>query len=256
MAANSCSDGLTQASESLVALTIIMKRMVHVSFGSGRPFSRFWAGSTVTSNERPRNRHGPNNFFLWLFGVALAALFARAFGERGLQLGDAPLEALVLLAGLLRHGLDRFEFLALHHVEVAQHPLGLGADHALDLLAHALCRAGSVGDELAELVEEPASGLCHGGPVSISRASEHDYGMTLAPAQPGERPCPALTGWRRRSRVARSCQWIAPAMDLLVIPYPVIDPVALEIGPVSIRWYGLAYMAGILLGWLYGRYLV
>jgi phosphatidylglycerol:prolipoprotein diacylglycerol transferase len=45
-------------------------------------------------------------------------------------------------------------------------------------------------------------------------------------------------------------------MDLLVIPYPLIDPVALEIGPVSIRWYGLAYMAGILLGWLYGRYLV
>ena len=27
-------------------------------------------------------------------------------------------------------------------------------------------------------------------------------------------------------------------------------------GPVSVRWYGLAYMAGILLGWLYGRYLV
>ena len=41
-------------------------------------------------------------------------------------------------------------------------------------------------------------------------------------------------------------------MDLLVIPYPVIDPVALQIGPVSVRWYGLAYMAGILLGWLYG----
>jgi len=45
-------------------------------------------------------------------------------------------------------------------------------------------------------------------------------------------------------------------MDLLVIPYPLIDPVALAIGPVSIRWYGLAYMAGILLGWLYARRLV
>jgi phosphatidylglycerol:prolipoprotein diacylglycerol transferase len=45
-------------------------------------------------------------------------------------------------------------------------------------------------------------------------------------------------------------------MDLLVIPYPIIDPVALEIGPIAIRWYGLAYMAGILLGWLYGRRLV
>jgi len=45
-------------------------------------------------------------------------------------------------------------------------------------------------------------------------------------------------------------------MDLLVIPYPMIDPVALQIGPVSVRWYGLAYMAGILLGWLYARRLV
>ncbi|MET0347619.1 MAG: prolipoprotein diacylglyceryl transferase family protein, partial [Methyloceanibacter sp.] len=45
-------------------------------------------------------------------------------------------------------------------------------------------------------------------------------------------------------------------MQLLVIPYPVVDPVAIAFGPLAIRWYGLAYMAGILLGWLYGRYLV
>ena len=45
-------------------------------------------------------------------------------------------------------------------------------------------------------------------------------------------------------------------MELLVIPYPVIDPIAIELGPVAVRWYGLAYMAGILLGWLYGRRLV
>lgn len=45
-------------------------------------------------------------------------------------------------------------------------------------------------------------------------------------------------------------------MPFFVIPYPVIDPVAIEIGPLAIRWYGLAYMAGILLGWLYGRYLI
>jgi phosphatidylglycerol:prolipoprotein diacylglycerol transferase len=45
-------------------------------------------------------------------------------------------------------------------------------------------------------------------------------------------------------------------MDFLVIPYPVIDPIAIQFGPVEVRWYGLAYMAGILLGWLYGRHLV
>ncbi len=42
-------------------------------------------------------------------------------------------------------------------------------------------------------------------------------------------------------------------MSLFVIPYPVIDPVAVEIGPVSVRWYGLAYMAGLLFAWLYVR---
>jgi phosphatidylglycerol:prolipoprotein diacylglycerol transferase len=33
------------------------------------------------------------------------------------------------------------------------------------------------------------------------------------------------------------------------IPYPVIDPVLIEIGPIAIRWYALAYIAGLLLGW-------
>ena len=42
----------------------------------------------------------------------------------------------------------------------------------------------------------------------------------------------------------------------LVIPYPVIDPVAFEIGPIAVRWYGLAYMAGLLLGWLYVKALL
>lgn len=45
-------------------------------------------------------------------------------------------------------------------------------------------------------------------------------------------------------------------MDLLVIPYPNIDPVALKLGPLSIKWYGLAYVAGLLLGWQYIRHLL
>lgn len=34
-----------------------------------------------------------------------------------------------------------------------------------------------------------------------------------------------------------------------MLPYPVIDPVAFPIGPLAVRWYSLAYLAGILLGW-------
>ena len=35
-----------------------------------------------------------------------------------------------------------------------------------------------------------------------------------------------------------------------------IDPVALQIGPLAIRWYALAYIAGIVLGWRIARRLV
>src|SRR3974390_3502714 len=45
-------------------------------------------------------------------------------------------------------------------------------------------------------------------------------------------------------------------MSPLVIPYPAIDPVALPLGPLTIKWYGLAYMAGLLLRWLYIKHLL
>lgn len=34
-----------------------------------------------------------------------------------------------------------------------------------------------------------------------------------------------------------------------MIPYPEMNPVALQLGPLAIRWYSLAYIGGILLGW-------
>ncbi len=36
-----------------------------------------------------------------------------------------------------------------------------------------------------------------------------------------------------------------------MLPYPNIDPVAIHLGPLAIRWYSLAYMGGILFGWWY-----
>jgi phosphatidylglycerol---prolipoprotein diacylglyceryl transferase len=38
---------------------------------------------------------------------------------------------------------------------------------------------------------------------------------------------------------------------MFALAFPAIDPIALELGPVVIRWYSLAYIAGILLGWRY-----
>ena len=45
-------------------------------------------------------------------------------------------------------------------------------------------------------------------------------------------------------------------MSPLEIPFPEINPIALQIGPIAVRWYGLAYAAGLILGWLYIRRLL
>lgn len=45
-------------------------------------------------------------------------------------------------------------------------------------------------------------------------------------------------------------------MGLFVIPYPMIDPVAVQIGPFPVRWYALAYIGALGLGWIYARFLV
>ncbi|MFK7839079.1 MAG: prolipoprotein diacylglyceryl transferase [Bdellovibrionales bacterium] len=37
----------------------------------------------------------------------------------------------------------------------------------------------------------------------------------------------------------------------MALEFPVIDPVALALGPFQIRWYALAYLAGFLIGWRY-----
>ena len=45
-------------------------------------------------------------------------------------------------------------------------------------------------------------------------------------------------------------------MPVLVLPFPAFDPVLVSIGPVAVRWYALAYIGGILFGWLYARALI
>jgi phosphatidylglycerol:prolipoprotein diacylglycerol transferase len=42
----------------------------------------------------------------------------------------------------------------------------------------------------------------------------------------------------------------------LVLPFPAFDPILVSVGPFSIRWYALAYIFGILLGWWYARLLI
>ena len=42
----------------------------------------------------------------------------------------------------------------------------------------------------------------------------------------------------------------------MALPYPQMDPVLIQIGPLAIRWYALAYIVGILTAWRYASALV
>jgi phosphatidylglycerol:prolipoprotein diacylglycerol transferase len=42
-------------------------------------------------------------------------------------------------------------------------------------------------------------------------------------------------------------------MATLAIPFPAFNPIAIAIGPFAIRWYALAYIGGIVFGWIYAR---
>jgi phosphatidylglycerol:prolipoprotein diacylglycerol transferase len=41
-----------------------------------------------------------------------------------------------------------------------------------------------------------------------------------------------------------------------VLPFPAINPVLISVGPFAVRWYALAYIAGIVGGWFYARAII
>ena len=69
-----------------------------------------------------------------------------------------------------------------------------------------------------------------------------------AASWPARRPAFVLTPIIARGHTA--------TMPLLALPFPLIDPVLIEIGPFAVRWYALAYIAGFMLGWWLAKRLV
>jgi phosphatidylglycerol---prolipoprotein diacylglyceryl transferase len=43
---------------------------------------------------------------------------------------------------------------------------------------------------------------------------------------------------------------------LPILTFPHIDPVLISIGPLAVRWYALAYIVGIIAGWIYARAII
>jgi phosphatidylglycerol---prolipoprotein diacylglyceryl transferase len=43
---------------------------------------------------------------------------------------------------------------------------------------------------------------------------------------------------------------------MFAIAFPVFNPIAVSFGPFAIRWYALAYIGGIVLGWIYARAII
>lgn len=46
------------------------------------------------------------------------------------------------------------------------------------------------------------------------------------------------------------------ALPLAALPFPQIDPIIFQIGPLAVHWYGVAYIVGIVFAWWYAKRLV
>jgi phosphatidylglycerol---prolipoprotein diacylglyceryl transferase len=75
-----------------------------------------------------------------------------------------------------------------------------------------------------------------------------------------QRQGPALPGAAGRSynagHILATARRDQRQVPLLAIPFPAIDPVLVRFGPFAIRWYALAYIVGLVVGWQYLRWLV
>src|SRR5205085_5514118 len=97
-----------------------------------------------------------------------------------------------------------------------------------------------------------AAGSCAGH--RTSHQPDHDRRIADV-SQDGLRKSPRCAAAFRRA-LCRLHQSAVSPMLYLAIAFPVFDPIAISLGPIAIRWYALAYIGGIVLGWIYARALI
>ena len=142
----------------------------------------------------------------------------------------------------------------------ARHEIGLQIDREKDVLViDRDCRAHWVSTPLA--AAGAASNFtartesCLTLPVPLSRRQEE-----VADSRESLRHYPPLRRERTIQRAdltpCRPQRICMRPMPTLVLPFPAINPVLVQWGPLAIRWYALAYIAGLVLGWLLIRRIV
>ena len=125
--------------------------------------------------------------------------------------------------------------------------LGTGQARSYLDLAHAVCDAAGV-PRSVEFIDMPEA--LRGQYQSFTQAPME----RLRAAGYAGQFTPLEEGVRRYVQ-----DYLAPARSLRMIPvllFPQFDPVIVQIGPFGIRWYALAYIAGLVLGWRLVRRLV
>src|SRR5262245_61459856 len=120
-----------------------------------------------------------------------------------------------------------------------------------------VCSARKAGRDASVISGHCGSILPRSTPCPQSRAGRERLGE-LATRKSERLGIPALGRLTSRPRCPHH-PGIQPAnrpMPLYALPFPAFDPVLISFGPVAIRWYALAYIVGILLGWLYARAII
>ena len=157
--------------------------------------------------------------------------------ELGFEGGQPFGQRFVFGTGLGGHGLHGLEFLAGDELHVGNEALDKLTDDAIRLLPDPLKGTQRAGGKTGEIIEETVFGL-------------HD--PQFAPPAEAKQAAARRLDTKEMAVENRPRRSAEPHMSttlLAAIAFPAIDPVALQIGPLAIRWYALAYVAGIVLGW-------
>ena len=170
--------------------------------------------------------------------------------QYGFQLGHTRGKLLILLPRPGRHGFDAVELLARHEIEVGDQALETRLDHGFHLAPEGVGRARRIGEHAGHAIEKAVVSLHYPLPFSPMRPGPAGYKAQSVHNLNARKPVLSLTALHRLREL--NAPGANRAMIEAALPFPNIDPVLIHIyGPISIRWYALSYIAGLLLGWWY-----